>query len=105
MTPHAASHQVHDDLISDTDHGVVAYIRVSDVGGRIVRQQRQGSLHSRHVGVRRIDQQVGILGRADESVEDDGKAANQQVADAFAIQRTTEGNEVFELWRAADCAS
>jgi hypothetical protein len=37
-------------------------------------------------------------------VEDDGETANQQIPNAFAIQRATEGDEVFELWRAADGA-
>ncbi len=51
-------------------------------------------LQSHDVFARSVDQKVDVLRRSDEAVEDDRKAADEDVANAFSIQWSAEVEEV-----------
>ncbi len=49
---------------------------------------------------RGVDEKIDVLGGPHEAMQYDGEAADQDVADGFTIQRSTEGEEVFDFRRA-----
>ena len=58
----------------------------------------------RDVLVRGIHEQIDVLRRTHEPVEDDSESADQEIADAFRAERAAEGEEVFEFRCAAERA-
>jgi len=97
-------HEIHHDLVRDPNHGATPYVVVLQLRDRVFGKCRQRSLDGRDVLVRGVHEQVDVLGRADEAVENDGESADQEVADAFRAERAAEGEEVFELRCAAERA-
>lgn len=69
----------------------MAYISTSSSAMRAI------ALSGNTAMARFIDQQVNVLRCSDETVEDDCKAADEDVANAFGIQRFAEVVEAFDL--------
>src|SRR5207237_2084626 len=93
-------HEIDHDFVSDPDHAVTLHFVVGDQVNGIVGKRCNGAFQSPDVFDGRINQQVDVFGRSNETVQDDCEAANEDVSNAFVVQRFAEGDEVFELRRA-----
>ena len=100
VDPARTAEEVHDDLVGDPDHRVAADVVVGHLGRGVVGKRSEGTLDGPDVLVGRLDEEVDGLRRPDEPVKQDREAADQDVPGALGIQRTAEGDEVLELWRA-----
>jgi hypothetical protein len=75
----------------------VPMLVVCDESDRVVGQYCHRALESLDVLNGSIDQKVDVFRGSDEAVENDRKAADQNVANTRLVQRFAEGEEVFEL--------
>lgn len=78
-----------------------AHVVIVHVGRRIVREPGERALHRPKILIRRIDEDIDILGRADEAVKDNGETADQEVAGAFGVEGLAEADKVVDFRRAA----
>lgn len=100
VDPTGLFEEVDDDLVGDSDDGVFFNFVVRNHRDRVVREARHGPLEALHVLRGSVDEQIDVFRRAYEALKNYGKAADQDIADAFGIQRFAEFEEVFELRRA-----
>jgi hypothetical protein len=98
--PACLGHEVDDDLVRDADNAVPADVVVCEQSDGVVRKRSESLLQPPNVLFGRIDEKIDVLGRSNQPVQDDGKAADQQISDSFVIQGPADGDEVFELRRA-----
>ena len=88
--PAGGSHQIDDDLVGDSHDLVLLDLVIREEGRSVVGQRGHGLLDGADVLLSGIDQEIHVLGAADETVEDDGKASHQEVAGAFSVEGLAE---------------